>query len=203
MKRFLFILSLFALVSVSAPVGATGNPVGNNGFVKVSNEIIKDEQPQNHPHVSCTFKVEFYNYDKNNSYANVKFELQAPTDKDEHSVKVTSGNLKPFIGSDKAGGSNDLDAIETYTLKFTGKEHDKQGYHVKLKVNAPGTKGSDNKFKVFWVKPCAEQPQILGDSTTKPTEIPQTGVALGTFGLASAVATISYFVTRLLRKKTS
>jgi hypothetical protein len=33
--------------------------------------------------------------------------------------------------------------------------HPQQGCHIKLEVNAEGSIGADNKFKVFWVQPCA------------------------------------------------
>nr|MBA2599991.1 hypothetical protein [Actinomycetota bacterium] len=32
--------------------------------------------------------------------------------------------------------------------------HAKQGYHVKLTVNADGSQGADSKHKVFWVQSC-------------------------------------------------
>ncbi len=211
MKRLLIVslvLLLGLLANFSSPVYATtdSNPAGNNGFVKINNEVVPDDIPQNHPHVSCTFKVEFYNYDKNNSNATVKFDLQAPTATNSHSLTVKSGNLKPFIGGDVAGGGNDLDARETYKLQFNGQPQANQGYHVKLTVEAPGSKGNDKKFKVFWVQPCAEtDPQILGDSTTSdtlPTEIPQTGTGLvSTFGLSTVAAAAAYGATRLYQRQ--
>ena len=33
--------------------------------------------------------------------------------------------------------------------------HPQQGYHVKLKVYAPGSIGKDTKYKVFWVTGCS------------------------------------------------
>ncbi len=32
--------------------------------------------------------------------------------------------------------------------------HVNQGYHIKLKVNAPHSIGKDTKYKVFWVTGC-------------------------------------------------
>ena len=40
--------------------------------------------------------------------------------------------------------------------------HPEQGYHVKLKVNAPGSIGKDTKFKVFWVVGCGGYPDPYG-----------------------------------------
>lgn len=130
------------------------NPAGNNGFIKVNEEVTPDSIPNNDPHVGCKFKVEFYNYDKNDTYrANVNFAMHNPTAGDGYSVRV-SGNTNPFIGEDAAGGGNDLDALQTYTLSFTGEPHPTQGYHVKLTIHADSSQGADVKHKVFWVKPC-------------------------------------------------
>jgi len=208
MKRLFLsvILSITLLASMGVSVYAADvNPAGNNGFVKVSNEIMPDQIPQNHPHVSCKFDVEFYNYDKNNNKATVKFELQSPTATDGHSLQVVSGNLNPFIGGDAAGGGQDLDARETYKLKFTGTPHTNQSYHVKLTVEAPGSKGNDKKYKVFWVEPCAETtPDVLGDQTSDeiPKELPQTGFGLtGVLGLSGLVAAAGYVVSYLRQKR--
>ena len=175
MKRHILFgvaLSLALLTSASAYATNNQNPGGNNGFVKINNEIAPDSIPQNHPHVKCSFSVEFYNYDMNNNYAKVSFDMQAPTNKADNKVTVKSGNLNPFIGEDGKGGGNDLDARENYTLAFTGPAPEKQGYHVKLTVEAPGSKGSDKKHKVFWVQPCA----TLASTVKTPTETTSTSV---------------------------
>lgn len=205
MKRLILLgaaLSLTLLAGAPAYATNTHNPGGNNGFVKINNEEAPDSIPQNHPHVSCKFSVEFYNYDKNNNKAKVQFELQAPTNSSSHKLTVASGNLNPFIGEDGIGGSKDLDARENYTLAFSGSAHQNQGYHVKVTVEAPGSKGSDKKHKVFWVKPCATttgvtKPQTPGktpetkDEAVMPTELPRTGASFVTplllGGLAGAV----------------
>ncbi|MEO5499174.1 MAG: hypothetical protein ABIR46_01590 [Candidatus Saccharimonadales bacterium] len=148
------------------------NPSGNNGFIKVNEEEVPDSIPNNDPHVGCTFKVEFYNYDQNPNYrANVSFALHNPTVKDGQTMTVI-GDQNPFIGEDAAGGGNDLDAVKTYKLAFSGKAHEKQGYHVKLTINADGSRGADVKHKVFWVKPCAQPGQgghvLPSETTTTP-----------------------------------
>lgn len=190
MKRLIILgvaLSLTLFAGVSAYATNNHNPAGNNGFVKINNEEIPDSTPQNHPHVSCTFDVEFYNYDKNNNTATVQFELQAPTNSAQHKLTVKSGNLTPFIGQDSAGGGKDLDAREKYTLVFDGPAHQNQGYHVKVTVNAPGSKGSEKKHKVFWVQPCAATTGATKPSAPTapnhqsdeiPTELPRTGTTM-------------------------
>ncbi|HZX06642.1 hypothetical protein [Kribbella sp.] len=143
------------------------NPPGNNGTVKIEDADIQSGPPDNNPHQGCTFSVEFYNYDKGDYYATVTFEDQAPTK--DGGLQVVSGNLHPFIGGDPAGGGNDLDAREVYTLKFTGQPQPQQGYHVKLTVNAPGSIGADKKHKVFWVQGCDAPPTTTPPPTTPPT----------------------------------
>ena len=81
-----------------------------------------------------------------------------------------------FIGEDdnSGGGSEDgLDASETYTLDFTGIEpHPKQGFHVKLTINAEGSQGADKKHKVFWVTGCPPTPTPTPTKTPTATATP-------------------------------
>lgn len=161
-----------------------GNPSGNNGFIKVNEEVVPDSIPNNDPHVGCNLKVEFYNYDKNPDYkARVSFALHNPTAGAGYTMSV-AGDQNPFIGEDVAGGGNDLDAAKSYKLSFSGTPHAKQGYHVKLTIHADGSRGADVKHKVFWVQPCQEghvlgsTPQTPGKtlsaSTTAPQALPDT-----------------------------
>jgi hypothetical protein len=131
----------------------------------------------------------------------VNFALQNPTAGSGYSL-TTQGNANPTIGGDAAGGGNDLDAVETYKLTFSGKPHAKQGYHVKLTIHADGSRGADVKHKVFWVKPCVESGsggQVLGGSTsaTLPSKLPSTGggnlIGLMVTSLASLVAYVLAF----------
>lgn len=204
---------------VEQPRVNSHNPAGNNGFIKVNSEDTPDSIPNNDPHVPCEFKVEFYNYDKNSDYrAKVNFALHSPTKGDGYSLQV-NGNTNPFIGEDAAGGGNDLDAVETYRLSFTGDAHPKQGYHVKLTINADGSRGSDVKHKVFWVEPCktnsaaspvtpAEKGKTLSTTDVKkvavtPTSLPSTGGAsLMTLlsGLMITLGTYGFMVRRSLAK---
>lgn len=149
---------LFAVLSTGILPTATayasngsshGNPPGNNGFIKVNEEDVIDDIPNNDPQLStCEVNVDFYNYDLDAEYfADVSFAMQSPTD---NVTLAVSGEPRPFIGEDVAGGGDDLDAHETYTLSFEGAPA-AQGYHVKVTVNADGSQGSDTKHKVFWM----------------------------------------------------
>ena len=169
MKRLVISLvavwvAIAAAFAIASPFNATANganPPGNNGTIKIDG-IPFDDYPNNEPHVSCTFQVDFYGYDQGNLNARVKFIDWSPTK--DAGLSVTSGQGNPstvFIGEDdnSGGGSTaGLDASETYTLAFSGVAHDVQGFHVKLVINAQGSQGADKKHKVFWVGPCGPTP---------------------------------------------
>jgi hypothetical protein len=138
--------------------GATpGNPPGNNGTVKIDSTPF-DDHPDNEPHVTCTFQVDFYNFDQGDLWADVSFDLQAPTG----SGHLAATPERVFIGQDPAGGhdgGDDLDASQTYDLSGAlaasgAQPHPQQGYHVKLTIHADGSQGADVKHKVFWIEPC-------------------------------------------------
>ena len=164
------------VVGGGALVLATGAnaqfPPGNNGTIKVDDQPI-NSIPNNNPHVGCMFRVDFYGFDKGVGDAMVIFEMQAPTNDVDLSV---DGDTSPDIGEDAAGGGTDLDAAVPYTLSFDGDPHPQQGFHVKLTVHAPGSKGSDTKHKVFWVEGCAPPttPPTTPPTETPPTETPPT-----------------------------
>lgn len=152
-----------ALPGSAAPAA---DPGGNNGVVKIQGADADTIQPDNNPHVGCTFDVEFYNYDEGDYHADVAFEVQSPTTGE---VMVTGGESRVFIGADAASGGTDLDGRETYTLAFTGEPHDAQGYHVKVTVTAPDSRGNDTKTKVFWVAGCSTVTPTTSTTTTTTT----------------------------------
>lgn len=139
--------------------GGGSDPGGNNGTVKVQEVDIDDGHPDNDPHVGCTFDVEWYGFDKGDDIiSTVTFEMQAPT----ASVGLTvDGDQTVFVGGDSASGAgtnSGFDGEETYTLAFDGPPHGVQGYHVKLTIHTPGSRGNDVKHKVFWVTGCDDVP---------------------------------------------
>ncbi len=150
-----------------APAVAAGNPGGNNGTVKIA-EADADETPANDPHVSCTFTIRWFNFDQGNIVSAVSFASQAPT----AAAKITvTGKSFVNVGGDPAGGGTDLDGEEQYTLAFSGAAPQaNQGYHVKVTVATPGSKGNDTKSKVFWVQPCAATPTEPTPTEPTPTE---------------------------------
>ena len=173
--RRLRVASLLMTIAVGSVLfispAAAQAPPGNNGFIKVDGEEL-DDIPNNDPHVGCTFLVEFYNYEEGPLEAEVTFEGIAPTG---GGVLLTD---TVFIGEDPAGGGNDLDAAEEYTLDFTGIEpHPQQGFHVRLTIHADGSQGADVKHKVFWVEQCAQpspSPSPSPSTSPSPTSPPAT-----------------------------
>ena len=140
--------TMFAMLVSSAALAAPGN----DGTVKIDG-VEFDSYPDNEPHVGCTFQVDFYGFDQGDLTAKVTFWAQPPTGK---KIKLVEDAV--FIGQDPAGGGTDLDAEQTYYLASALQPfmaHPQQGYHVKLKVYAPGSIGRDTKYKTFWVTGCA------------------------------------------------
>lgn len=161
--------------------GKGGDPAGNNGTVKITPHGEVDGIPQNTPHVGCDFDVEWYGFDEGpDIISTVTFEAWSPT---RGTLEVVEGDLRVFVGGDPASGAgvgsdvdgpdadNGFDGEETYELAFPGIEpHPKQGYHVKLTINTPGSQGADVKHKVFWVEECeaSQTPPVITDNPENP-----------------------------------
>ena len=134
------------------------DPPGNNGTVKIAPVGEDDGTPDNNPHPGCSFQIEWYGFDEGpDIWSTVHFQMQAPTS------DVGLSGTEPervFVGEDPATGAGTEtghDATQEYTLAFAGEPHPQQGYHVKLTVHTPYSKGADTKHKVFWVEPCEEE----------------------------------------------
>jgi hypothetical protein len=159
-----------ALGGLMAP-SAFADPPGNNGTIKIDAEEF-DSHPDNQPHDGCVFQVDFYGFDEGDLFADVTFESQAPT-----GPVVTLLTDTVDIGEDGSSGANEggLDASVTYTLDFTGIEpHPKQGFHVKLTIDADGAKGDGPKHKVFWVEECVTPtPSDTPEPEPEPSDTPE------------------------------
>jgi hypothetical protein len=195
------VATLIGLLMVTAfATPAMAVPPGNNGTVKI--EFTGSSQPNNEPHVPCTFNIEFRGYDEGDLNATYSFALQPPTG----TAELLSGSTA--IGEDPAGGANDLDASVPIDLGpyLTGvTPHPIQGFHVKVTVHAEGSIGADTKYKVFWVN-CGPgyEPgstatgNTLNASTTAPAT-PGTNWTLVTLiGLLLAVP--AFLVARRIRR---
>lgn len=148
-----------------------GDPAGNNGTVKVGRLGDIDRIPNNAPHPGCVFQVEWYGFDEGpDVVSQVAFTPQAPT----RDITIGStGATSVFVGGDPATGAGTptgLDGRQTYRLMFTGEPHPKQGFHVRLTVTTPRSKGNDTKTKVFWVQPCGNRPATEGPEVSDESE---------------------------------
>lgn len=147
----LTIVGVLSVLTITATTAWGGNPPGNNGSVKIAEEV--DGGSGNQPHVGCVFVVQFSGFDEGPLTGTATLALIAPSG---------SGVLfedSAFIGEDPAGGANDLDASLNVDLNdpiaATGLgAHGQQGFHVKLTTHAEGSIGADTKHKTFWVDGC-------------------------------------------------
>jgi hypothetical protein len=159
-----------------SPTTHPGAP-GNNGTVKVGDETDLDEEvPENDPHLPCTFNVQWFNYDSGwgELTSQVDLALHAPTDEAAGVTMTVEGDQAPtFTGNGGQPGAGDgRDHLEWYTLSFTGDPHPEQGYHVKVTVDTPHSKGSTTKSKVFWVGPCAEDEETPTSPAAPSADVP-------------------------------
>jgi hypothetical protein len=164
-SKLLLVAGAIALLASAWPLAglaaATPNPPGNNGTIKLDDTPF-DRAPDNEPYVGCSFQVDFYGYDQGDLDAEVTFEAQPPTLRPGGDQVLLTDTV--FIGEDDNAGSGSqagLDATRTYRLDFSGvTPHPAQGFHVKLTINAEGSRGADVKHKVFWVTGCAPDYEI-------------------------------------------
>jgi LPXTG-motif cell wall-anchored protein len=183
--------ALFLVGTIPGQAAAgPGGPGGNNGTVKVDGEDF-DDAPNNEPHVGCVFQVDFYGYDEGQLFADVTFKVQEPTGNE-----VILEDTDIFIGEDdNSGGGSEagLDASVTYDLTsvLAGfPQHEQQGWHVKLTVNADGSQGADVKHKTYWVTGC-EAPTTSTTSTTSSTTTTSTSTTSTTAPTTTSTSTTS------------
>jgi len=88
-------------------------------------------------------------------------------------MTVEGDQAPTFTGNGGQPGAGDgRDHLEWYTLSFTGDPHPEQGYHVKVTVDTPHSKGSTTKSKVFWVGPCAEDEETPTSPAAPSADVP-------------------------------
>ena len=102
--------------------GANGdeghNPPGNNGTVKI-HQTAGDSSPHNQPHVTCSFYVSFFGFDKNQTL-NIAFAGQAPTGKDTP-IAITDASKRSLTSTTDAGGAgNDYDGDQGASYRRAG-----------------------------------------------------------------------------------
>jgi hypothetical protein len=180
-SRFPLITMAITFIAALLLLGGTAfaaDPPGNNGTIKIDAQPF-DDDPNNEPHVTCPFQIDFYGYDEGDLNATITLLAWDPTQRPEGEDQHVADDVTLFIGGDPAGGGTDLDASQTYdagTLDFSGIEpQQNQGFHVKATIHAEGSQGADVKHKVFWVKPCETTGSSTTSSSTTSTTTPGGG----------------------------
>lgn len=123
------------------------NPPGNNGTIKIDYAAPTDSGHANRPHPGCAFQLRMFGFD-DDQYGSITFVGQAPT---KLGTLLTQPHV--LLSSDDAGGGKDVDEVYSYTteqLGLIGKPQAKQGWHIKVSVDADNAPGGA-KHKVFWL----------------------------------------------------
>lgn len=139
--------------------GGSDRPPGNNGTVKVD-EFSTDPGQDNDPHVSCGFSVNFYGYDGGPQTATIYVTPVAPTAGGHTYSTSTSWDVGTRTGGDQFDRSVSVTGADLASALSGVTPQTQQGYHLRLEVEVPGSPAapSDDKYKVFWMAPCATSP---------------------------------------------
>lgn len=152
--------------------GSSGAPPGNNATIKINNVPV--DNVNNDPHVTCPFRLSFYNFDAGTNVSNaavVTYVAQPPSGKNVV--------LPPSVGDSSFTfpGPNTFEDYSFDPVATLGQlvKQPQQGYHVKVTVKVTSTvpKGKSGKtgtkvttkHKVFWLT-CDPSP------TPTPTPTP-------------------------------
>ena len=141
--------------------GDRGGAPGNNGTIKVAEAADSTRSPNNDPHVTCAFQIEWFGFDDqtfegDQVVSDVTFTGQSPTRDSAPQVVVGSDQVPLHPADADSRHGRNLNATETYQLSFAGAPHPRQGYHVKVTTHTESSNGSTKKSKVFWVEDCSE-----------------------------------------------
>jgi hypothetical protein len=178
-------------VAGMATAPAKADPKGNNGTVKLDGLDLNDgpghtgkpndpdeTDPDNDPHVTCGFQLEFFNFDLGQK-ADITFTAHPPTG----SNGILLSQSQVVISDDGTGGANnDPDAVFDYDVttdfdvsQFTS-VHPIHGWHIKLDLTLYSADGKKvpggQKHKVFWAEGCAPDPECDPQTDVNGCEVP-------------------------------
>jgi hypothetical protein len=147
-------LIAMALAGSGMVAGAAPAADDNAGTVQIDGTPV-DQIPENTPHTSCSFTVEFRGLEADETTGFVTFQLQSPSGDD---VLVDDS----FALTPSGQGATSLSGSKSYTLTFppTAVLQPDQGYHVLVLANTGEQHPQHNKRKVFWVRPCEDPTPI-------------------------------------------
>jgi hypothetical protein len=107
-----------------------------------------------------------FNFD-DDQYGTVTFDGQAPT---KLGTLLTQTHV--LLSDDAAGGGKDVDAVYSYTaaqLGLIGKPQAKQGWHIKVSVDADDAPGGA-KHKVFWLSCPSTASTAVGEAAAATSQ---------------------------------
>lgn len=169
--------------------GGADSPPGNNGTVKID-QYSMDPGQDNDPHLSCDFSVNFYGYDGGPQTATVYVTPVAPTAGSHTYTASTSWD----VGTRTSGAQFDrtvpVSSADLASTLSGVTPQPQQGYHLRLEVEVSGSKGSNDKYKVFWLEPCSGSGstspggggQVPGSGGTGGSSVPPNGGTTSNIG---------------------
>ncbi|MDX6197313.1 MAG: hypothetical protein QOJ79_464 [Actinomycetota bacterium] len=166
------------------------NPPGNNGTIKIDYPAPADSGNANRPHPGCAFQLRMFGFD-DDQYGTVTFVGQAPT---KLGTLLTQTHV--LLSDDSAGGGKDVDAVYSYTasqLGLVGQPQAKQGWHVKVSVDADNAPGGA-KHKVFWLSCPATTAGTTGTTGGAATAT-QSSIATKSISMSGAATSASNAAT--------
>jgi hypothetical protein len=154
-----------------ASTSSGGNaPPGNNGTIKVD-EWTMDNGQDNDPQLPCSLSISFFGYDAGTRTATITLTPWAPTAGGHPYLGGTTWTLASRgNGSTWDANIQISQAQLTANNTFAGITPSHHGYHVRVEAEVNGSRGSDDKFKMFWLM-C---PVPTGGSSQSASQAPAT-----------------------------
>ena len=159
----------------AAGTTAGNAPAGNNGTVKID-EYTADGGNGNDPHVSCGFTVNFFGYDggSGTDTATISVTPVAPTAGGSQYHASTSWPAGTRTAGDQWDASIQVSGSDLAGALAGVSPQPQQGYHLRLEAEVTGSQGSDDKYKTFWMTPCAGSVAAGGAPAARPATPPTT-----------------------------
>lgn len=176
--------------------GSSGGqaPAGNNGTIKVDGYTM-DPGQDNDAHVACGFSVSFFGYDAGSQHASITVTPWSPTAGGHPATYTTSWTTPSRTGGNQFDANYQVSAADVAAI-FSGVAPAHQGYHARIEAEVSGSRGSDDKFKMVWIKPCSNTAPtagsgVAGSTTPGTTSGPTSGstTAPSTGGTTTGAAT--------------
>ncbi|HET9733019.1 MAG TPA: hypothetical protein VFP54_10130, partial [Acidimicrobiales bacterium] len=106
-------------------------------------------------HVACGFSISFYGYDTGTQTAGISITPVAPTAGTHTYSTTTSWTTATRTGGSQWDANVPVTGGDLASTLAGVTAQPQQGYHLRLEVEVTGSRGSDDKYKVFWMQPCA------------------------------------------------